>query len=80
MDRNNRFAELVRLELDEARDAHSDLHSAHEAWAVICEELEEFKAEVFRHQEDRDVGRMLRELVQTAAMCQRTAEDLGLIA
>jgi hypothetical protein len=46
---------------------------------VILEELEEFKIETFKRRQNRDRSNMLRELIQTAAMCQRAAEDLGLI-
>ncbi len=70
---------LVTNELTEARDKHAVLNSAHEAWAVILEELDEFKTQVFKRREARDKQNMLRELIQTAAMCQRAAEDLGLL-
>lgn len=73
------FWELVDVEIREARDKHAALNSAHEAWAVIYEELDEFRLEVFKRREARDKTRMFRELIQTAAMCQRAAEDLGLI-
>lgn len=73
------FAGLVASELRAARDRHAALNSAHEAYAVILEELEEYKTEVFKRREFRDRDQMLRELVQTAAMCQRAAEDLGLL-
>ena len=73
------FWQLVTSELLEARSKHAALNSAHEAWAVILEKLEEFKVETFRRRECRDKSMMFRELIQTAAMCQRAAEDLGLI-
>lgn len=71
-----RFATLVDMELERARQKHDDLRSHHEGYAVILEELEEFKAEVFKKRELRDQGKMLKELVQVAAMCRRLAEDL----
>jgi len=75
------FWQMVASELVEARDKHkAALNSAHEAWAVILEELEEFKTQVFKRRENRDKQNMLRELIQTAAMCQRAAEDIGLIS
>ncbi len=74
------FATYVANELARARGLHGDQRSAHEAYAVILEEVEEFKAEVFKRREDRSTARMLAELVQIAAMAQRAAEDLGLIA
>jgi len=74
------FAGLVRDELAAARRNHAPLNSAHEAYAVILEELDEFRKEVWRRREVRVPKRMLGELVQTAAMCQRAAEDLELAA
>jgi hypothetical protein len=73
------FADLVRRELIDARNQHGAYQSAHEALAVIWEEFDEFKREVFRKAHMRDKGQMLRELVQVAVTCQRAAEDLGLI-
>ncbi len=72
------FADLVKDELAKARNNHPPLNSAHEALAVIWEEFEEFKEEVFRRETARIPEAMLLELVQTAAMCQRAAEDLAL--
>lgn len=57
---------------------HKPLNSAHEAFAVILEELEEFKAEVWKKTEDRTAADMRKELIQTAAMCVRAINDLGL--
>jgi hypothetical protein len=74
------FPELVAVELASARRKHAPMASAHEAYAVILEELEEFKAEVFKRRAMRSWDDMLTELVQTAAMCQRAAEDLNLFA
>ena len=72
------FAQRVARELARARALHRGMTSAHEAYAVILEELEEFKLEVFKKKSsDKE---LLSELIQTAAMCQRAAEDIGLIA
>lgn len=66
----------VRVELDRARAKHSrPMNSAHEGYAVLLEEVEEVKQEVF-HGGDRKA--MRDELIQVAAMAQRMAEDLGL--
>jgi hypothetical protein len=73
------FPELVAVELASARRKHAPMASAHEAYAVILEELEEFKTEVFKRTAMRSCEGMLTELVQTAAMCQRAAEDLNLL-
>lgn len=69
------FPSLVAAELTRARAAHPAPHSsAHEGYAVILEELDEFWAEVKKRKPDPAL--MLAELVQVAAMCQRCAEDV----
>jgi hypothetical protein len=73
------FAAAVAAELSKARSRHGNIHSAHEGYAVILEELDEFKKEVCKRREKRDPDNMLRELIQVAAMAQRAAEDLDLI-
>ena len=73
------FPELVQIEIADARRSHAPLNSAHEAYAVILEELDEFWAEVMTKRRERSPARMREELVQVAAMCQRAAEDLELI-
>lgn len=71
------FAELVRIELEKARSKFGAQRVAHESLGVIREEYLEFEKEVFAQVQDR--GRMLSELIQIAAMCQRAAEDLDLL-
>lgn len=71
-----KFAEQVALELAKAREKHGDIKSAHEAYAVILEELDEVWDEVKSQKWDR--AQLLKELIQVAAMAQRAAEDLGL--
>lgn len=70
------FVELVEAELRRARLKNHAMRTRHEALAVILEEFEEFKAEVFKR--EADPAELLAELVQVAAMCQRAAEDLQL--
>ena len=53
-------------EAQRARGVHGRFHSAHEAYAVLLEELDEFWQEVKRKEPDADA--MYRELVQVAAM------------
>jgi hypothetical protein len=72
------FAQLVEMALEQTRAKHAPLNSAHEAYAVILEELDEFKSEVWKKREARDRQQMLTELVHVAATCQRAAEDLNL--
>jgi hypothetical protein len=68
----------VRQELARARGKHAPLNSAHEAYAVILEELDEFKAEVWKKTRERDRAHMREELIQIAAMAIRAVEDLEL--
>lgn len=76
---NDKFSEMVRDELLAARVKHGPIHSAHEGYAVILEELDEFRAEVWKKRDQQDTKNMLHELVQIGAMAQRIAEDIGLI-
>lgn len=68
--------EAIEVEHEKATRKHAPMHSAHEAYAVILEELDEFKAEVWKQQ--RDPVAMRRELVQLAAMAVRAIIDLDL--
>lgn len=68
----------VGEELARARAHHEPLHSAHEAYAVILEELDEFKVEVWKRRGARDPAHMRAELIQIAAVAIRTVEDLRL--
>lgn len=70
------FPGLVAAALDAARQKHGAQRSRHEGYAVILEELDEVKEVVWHDGSDAD---LLKELVQTAAMCQRMAEDLMLM-
>jgi hypothetical protein len=74
------FGELMRRELEEARRGpYPALHSLHEAYAVLLEELDELWEMTRKKDRDRDPAAVLRELVQIAAMSQRAAEDLGFV-
>lgn len=70
------FADLVVAELRKARSVHKPVNSPHEGYAVIQEELDEYW-DLVKSKSPSGYA-MLLELVQTAAMCQRTAEDTGL--
>jgi len=76
---NNLFPDLVRIELAHARELHGPIHSLHEGYAVIMEEMTELWEWVCHKQDERENGLVLLELFQIAAMAQRTAEDLGLV-
>lgn len=70
------FADLQRHEIESARAKHRPINSAHEGYSVILEELDEFWEEVRKKRSERSRERMVAELVQIAAMAQRTAEDV----
>ncbi len=70
------FVRRVERELVDARGKHSPIHSAHEGYAVILEELDELWEEVRKKRAERSDERMWNELVQIGAMAQRVAEDL----
>ena len=74
---DNIFIDMCE-ELDYATGQYGPLHSAHEAYAVILEELDEFKAEVWKKDKDRNIPNMRRELIQIGAMCARAIIDLEL--
>src|SRR5262245_6176441 len=72
------FVEDLCTELVRAQQQHAPLHSLHEAWAVIVEEVDELWDEVRRQGPRRSNDIVYRELLQIAAMCWRTALDLRL--
>lgn len=73
----NSFMWMQRRELERAREKHPvPISSLHAAYGIILEELEEFWDEV--KAQERNPAKMAEELIQVAAMCQRTFEDLGI--
>ena len=74
---DNMFINDVALELSRAEKLHPKMHSLHEAFAVILEEVDEFKAEVWKKDSERDGDKIRAELIQIAAMAWRAARDMG---
>lgn len=60
--------EDVKDELLKAMKAHGPLHSAHEGYSVLLEEMDELWDHVKMKQKDRDMEAMRKEAVQVAAM------------
>ena len=69
---------LVMSEYKRATSINGAFHSAHEGYAVILEELEELKAEVFKKAKDRSFEKMTHEASQVAAMGIRFIIDICL--
>ena len=69
----SRVLREVTTELDRAIRKYPKFNSAHEGYAVILEELDELKTEVWRKQSKRRPKKMRQEAVQIAAMAMRFA-------
>lgn len=68
-------AEICR-EYMRAADIHPRFASPHEGLAVIMEEFEELKGEVWKSPRRRNLGAMRREAIQLGAMALRFAYEL----
>ena len=66
----------IRMEHRLAISKFPPFNSAHEGYAIILEELEELKAEVFKKQEDRSYPAMKHEATQVATMALRFILDV----
>ena len=66
----------VEQEYLKATAKFGKFNSAHEGYAVILEELEELKTEVFKKKQNRDIDRMRKEAIQIAAMAIRFITDV----
>lgn len=69
---------LVFEELSTATRLNGAIHSAHEGFAVILEEVDEMKAEVWKKERLRDPGKMVKEAAQVAAMGLRFLIDIAI--
>jgi len=62
-------------ELDRGLRKFPKMHSAHEGYAVILEEVRELERETFKRQKKRKPARMRSEAIQVAAMAIRFAME-----
>lgn len=65
----------VKFELGVITDSHPPYSSPHEGYAVLLEEVEELKAEVFKQQAKRSRQDMYVEACQVAAVAIRFMTD-----
>lgn len=63
--------EHVGGEVARAEAEHAPMHSAHEGYSVILEELDELWDEIKKKSSERDMELMGQEAVQVAAMAVR---------
>jgi len=67
---------LIKNEYESASGRFPPFNSAHEGLAVIQEEFEELKAEVFLNHKYRSISAMRSEAVQVASMAIRFLVDV----
>ena len=75
VDATERAASEAVVELRRAMAAFPRFNSAHEGFAVLLEEVDELKAEVWKSPSKRDPSAMRKEAVQVAAMALRFLVD-----
>lgn len=66
----------VILEYVQACENYKKFNSAHEGFAVLLEEMDELKAEIWKNPKRRDMDAMRREAVQVTAMAIRFLTDI----
>ena len=68
--------DAVITEYGRACAYNATFNSAHEGFAVLLEEVDELKAEVWKKRTCRDMDLMRREAIQVAAMALRFLTDV----
>lgn len=67
----------VQKELEEATSVHGPMHSAHEGFSILLEEVDELWDEV--RMKRQDIEKMHKEAMQVAAMAIRFMIDIAKI-
>ncbi len=75
----SQFRDLVDQLKIKVRSKWPPYNSWHEAHSVLREEFEEFWDEVKRKEGERDLQKLLSELVDIVQVCERAAEDFNLV-
>lgn len=76
---SRRILQAIQEEAEHATKQFGSFNSAHEAYAVMWEEVEEFWEWVRCKRAERDPKKMARELVQIAACAVKAIESLKLV-
>jgi len=76
IEKGRMIAGEILQEAINASQIHQPFHSAHEGLAVLQEEYEELKTEVFKERSYRPYGRMREEALQVGAMALRFIYDV----
>jgi NTP pyrophosphatase (non-canonical NTP hydrolase) len=73
-----RCLEAIETELRRARIelGYGPMHSAHEGFAVLMEEVDELKAHVWMKQKNRDLKAMRKEAIEVGAMAVAFAAEV----
>jgi hypothetical protein len=66
----------IGAEVIQAESKWPPMNSAHEAYAVLLEEVDELKTHVWTNQKRRDIEAMRAEAIQVAAMAVRFVRDV----
>jgi hypothetical protein len=70
----HQICDEIAVEATRAQTKHKPMNSAHEAYAVILEELDELWDEIKKKVPDKP--KLREEAIQTAAMCVRFIHDV----
>jgi len=68
--------DLVIREITMVESNYPPFTSAHEGYAVLLEEVEELKTEIFKSPGKRDYNQMKKEAIQIAAMALKFVIDV----